>query len=213
MDKKDIFGNLIAEETSTKLRLLYSAIYLFSTKGYANVGIRELCSSVNIKGSAFYNHYSSKEELFRRILRYFVEISNKVIFTDEEIDRIVETGDIKYFFEENMKKFTHSTNNPLYQTILQIILMESYTNEEAYHIGKKNLYYLRKDYTEKVLKKMMDNGYIKTCDVEIITAEYYYALKGILDEYLLMEVWNQDTSKVMKKIDNHIHFFSELLKK
>ena len=213
MSKKDIFKEMIEEETSTKQRLFYSAVYLFSTKGYANVGIRELCSSVNIKGSAFYNHYSSKEELFKRILSYFTETSNEVIFTDEEIEDIAATGDIKYFFEENMKKFANSTNTPLYQTILQIVFMESYTNEEAFNIEKNNLYYLRKGYTEKVLKKMMDKGYIRTYDIEVVTAEYYYGLKGLLDEYLLLEVWNQDTSEIMRKIHNHIHFFAELLKK
>jgi len=213
MRKEAIFQKMIQEEITTKQRLFYSAVYLFSTKGFANVGIRELCRSVNIKESAFYNHYKGKEELFKKILDYFTEISNKVIFTDIEIDDIVKSGDIRLFFEENMKKFSYNTNNPIYYTILQIIFMESYTNTQAHDLAKNNLYHLRRDYTEKVLKKMIANGHIKECDVERVTAEYYYALKGLLDEYLLYEVWNEDTNEIMKRIENHINFFVDILKK
>ena len=213
MKKKDIFQKMIEEEASTKQRLFYSAVYLFSTKGYANVGIRELCRSVNVKESSFYNHYGSKGELFQKILDYFTQISQKVILTAEEIKLIVKSGDIRYFFEENMKKFSYNTDNPLYHTILQIIFMESYTNPQAYELAKNNLYYLRRDYTEQVLKEMMDKGYIRECDIEVVTAEYYYTLKGLLDEYLLHEVWDKDTNEVMKRIKDHMEFFVEMLKK
>ncbi len=213
MDKKAYFQKKIEETSSTKEGLFYSAVYLFSNKGYANVGIREICHTLNIKGSAFYNHYSSKEELFKKILDYFAEMRERVIFSNEEIEMIVKKGDIRYFFEENMKKFSYITNSPLFYTILQIVMMESYTNEQAYEIEKINVYHLRKGYTEKILKKMMDNGDIKEFDVEVITAEYYYTLKGLLDEYILHEVWNEDTSGTMERIRKHIEFFIKLLKK
>lgn len=213
MKKEDVFQKMIQEAASTKQRLFYSAVYLFSTKGYAHVGIRELCSSVNIKESAFYNHYKSKEELFIKILDYFSEISNKVVFTDEEIEAIAKSGDIRYFFEVNMRRFSYNTDNSLYHTILQIVFMESYTNAQARDIAKHNLYHLRRGYTEKILKRMMDDGYIKECDVEVLTAEYYYALKGLLDDYLLHEVWDEDTKEIMKRIERHIDFFVKMLKK
>ncbi|WP_366924577.1 TetR/AcrR family transcriptional regulator [Metallumcola ferriviriculae] len=213
MNKKEVFQKMINDAATTKERIFYSAVYLFSTKGFANVGIRELCRSVDIKESALYNHYKSKEDLFLSILEVFKEASSKVVFSDEEIESAVQSGDIALFFKENMKKFSYSTNNPLYHTILQIILMESYTNAHAHDLARSHLYYLRRDYTEKVLRGMMDNGDIKECDVEVVTAEYYYGLKGLLDEYLLREVWNEDTDVIMKRIEKHIAFFVEILKK
>ena len=138
---------------------------------------------------------------------------NKMTFSDEEIDEMAARGDIRYFLEENMRKFSQITDNTLFYTILQIILMESYTNEQAYALGKNNLYYWRRGYTEKVLAKMIENGSIKEFDVKMITAEYYYALKGLLDEYLLHEVWNEDKSAIMDKISQHVDFFVNILKK
>ena len=213
MDKEAFFLKRIQEATSTKEKLFISAVYLFAKKGYANVGIREICSSLNIKGSAFYNHYRSKKDLFKEILDCFSAMMNKMTFSDEEIDEMATRGDIRYFLEENMRKFSQITNNTLFYTILQIILMESYTNEQAYALGKNNLYYWRRGYTEKVLAKMIENGSIKEFDVKMITAEYYYALKGLLDEYLLHEVWNEDKSAIMEKITQHIDFFVNILKK
>ncbi|MEQ8154512.1 MAG: TetR/AcrR family transcriptional regulator [Clostridiaceae bacterium] len=213
MNKQEVFQKLINEESSTKQRLFYSAVYLFSAKGYSNVGIRELCRSVNIKESAFYNHYGSKQELFNSILEYFTETSGKVVFDEDEIERIVQSGDIRHFFIENMKKFSSITGNPLYHTILQVVFMECYTNNKAYKLAKNNLYYLRKEYTEKVLTRMIKNGSIKDCNVEQITVEYYYGLKGLLDEFLLHEVWNESTEEIRERIVKHIDFFVELLKK
>lgn len=213
MNKQEIFQKLINQESSTKQRIFYSAVYLFSAKGYSNVGIRELCRSVNIKESAFYNHYDSKEELFNSILDYFSNTSNQVVFNEDEIEKSVSSGDIKNFFIDNMKKFSSITGNPLYHTVLQILLMESYVNIKAYQLVKNNLYYLRKDYTEKVLTGMIEKGCIRNCNVETVTAEYYYGLKGLLDEFLLCEIWNENADTIRLKIDRHIDFFVDLLKK
>jgi len=212
MNKQQSFQHLINHSENTKEKLFYSSVYLFSEKGYANVGIREISRSVGIKPSSFYNHFPSKEALFREILETFRHMMGKVVFTDEEIERIADEGDIGGFFIQNMERFRSVTGNPLFHTLLQIINMESYTNQAAFELSAQNLYYLRKDYTEKVLKKMLEKGHIKPCDPATITSEYYYTLKGLLDEYLLREVWDKDTSEIMLKIKAHIQFFTTLLK-
>jgi len=208
-------GNIddyIHTATNTKEKLFLSGVKLFSTKGYNNVGIRELCASVGIKESSFYNHFKNKEALFDYILNYFVDTSSKVIFTDQEINEMIESHDVSTFFKYNMKKFSDSTGNPLIHTITRIVFMESYTNKAAYNIAKNNLYYSRKDYTIKVLSGLMANGSIVKCDVEIITSQYYYGLKGLLDEYLLHAAWGMDIEFIMEKISNHISFYTKLLK-
>jgi AcrR family transcriptional regulator len=213
MNKQSYFYKLINEESSTKQKLFYSAILLFSQKGYSNVGMRELCRSVNVKESAFYNHYSSKEDLFKIILDYFQKKSSEVVYTGEEIASAIAAGNIRMFLEQNMQKFSNAAGGLLYHTILQIMLMESYVHPEAKEIARQNLYYIRKNYTEKVLNGMMEKGFIKKCNVKTVTAEYYYALKGLLEEYLLMETWGEDLEPINEKISEHIDFFVELLRK
>lgn len=213
MDKQNYFEILISNEPSTKQKLFYSSILLFSQKGYANVGIRELCSSVNVKESAFYNHYDSKKDLFNKILFYFSEHSKQIVYSENEIQTIIATGDIELFLNQNMNRFANIAGNLLYHTIRQIVMMESFVHPEAKEIAQQNIYYLRRDYTEKILKGMMDNGCIRECDVTVVTAEYYYALKGFLDEYLLIETWNGELDSINQKIIKHIEFFVQFLKK
>jgi AcrR family transcriptional regulator len=212
MNKQDYFEALINKEPSTKQKLFYSAIFLFSQKGYANVGIRELCRSVNVKESAFYNHYEGKEDLFKKILFHFIEQSKQFLYTEDEIQASVATGDIRLFFEQNMQKFANVAGSQLYHTILQIVTMESFIRPEAKEIALKNLYYLRRDYTEKVLRGMMDRGCIRKCNIELVVAEYYYALKGLLDEYMLIETWGEPLERINEKIAQHVSFFAQFLK-
>jgi len=198
---------------STKEKLMINAIILFSKKGYNNVGIRSICSGVGIKESSFYNHYKGKEALFEEIIKYFVESGKRVIFTEDEINTSIEQGDVGYFFKTNMEKFALHTGNPLIHMILQLITMESYTNELAFNISKHHIYYSRKDYTEKVLCGLQKKGTIIDCDIKQVTSEYYYGLKGLLDEYLLYTAWDKDINGIMDKIKNHITFYTDLLRK
>ena len=212
MNKEKIFSRMIDAAESTQERLFLSAVYLFSVKGYNAVGIRELCRSVGVKESSFYNHYPSKEALLDSIFARFAESNERVVMTDAEIEDMAAKGDIGYFFKVNMERFSAVTDI-LYHTILQIVLMESYVNPRAYEAARHNLYYLRRDYTEKVLQKMMERGAIRECDVQLITAEYYYCLKGMLDEFLLREIWDGDLNEIGMRIHRHIGFFTEMLRK
>lgn len=213
MGKEAEFKKMIEKADSTQERLFLSAVYLFSVKGYNAVGIRELCRSVGVKESSFYNHYRSKEALLDSIFARFAKSNENVVMSDEEIESIADKGDIGYFLKTNMEKFSATADDPIYHTILQIVLMESYVNPRAYEAARHNLYYLRRDYTEKVLQRMMERGTIQDCDAELITAEYYYCLKGMLDEFLLREVWNEDLTEIGERIGRHIGFFADLLKK
>ncbi len=211
MDSQAKFETLIRQAESTRQKLFYAGLRLFSQKGYASVGIRELCRMVGIKESSFYNHYTGKESLLEEILAYFDQASDQVVMTDVEILALIERGSVRTFFEENMKRFSAITSNVLYHTALQIVLTESYLHPRAAEIAKKNLYHLRRDYTEQVLAGLMERGAIRAYDVQAVTAEYYYALKGMLDEYLLLQLWDADLTPILSRISSHIDFFSRML--
>ena len=197
--------------SATKEKLFYSALRLFARKGYANVGIRELCRSVGIKESSFYNHYPGKESLFGAIIAYFGETCDRAVMNEDGIRAFIEAGDVRAFFTEDMKRFAEATADPPFHTALKIVLTEAYLHPAAAEMAKNNLYHLRKGYTERVLRGMMDSGAIRRCDAETVTAEYYYALKGMLDEYLLLLVWNGDLTPINARIAAHIDFFTRML--
>lgn len=213
MNQQIYFDHEINQSKDTKEKLFYAGVYLFAKDGYSNVGIRKLCSRVKIKESSFYNHYKSKAQLLDSILQYFENQNQKIPFTKEEVKEIINKEDVEYFFKYNMEKFGLITNSPLYFTILQIILRERFLREDVYKAELESLYYLRKGYTEEILEGLKQRQVIRNVNVKQVTQEYYYGLKGLLDEYLLRVIWDDNLDIVSNKIDSHLQFFIGYLKK
>lgn len=210
---KTIFDQLISDSETTKEKLFISAIWLFSSRGVDRVGIRELCHSVNIKESSFYNHFPGKEALLISIFDRYLEIGRKTLLTRGEVDAIIEAADVDRFFPSMMEKFLEHTSNPLFQMMRRIVLMESFINPKAAEVAKNTLYSFRKESMECGLRDLMEKGLIRELDETALTIEYCYAASEMLDEYLLFEFWKADTSGVTQKLVDHVRFFTELIKK
>ena len=214
MSKEEIFHRMITIAPSMKEKIFYSAVLLFSSKGYQRVGIRELCHSVNIKESSFYNHYASKESLLQDIFSRFTQGSEKTLETNGEVEAIIESGDVEKYLEWNIMKFRSSTGDPLAYTIQQILMMESFTNPEAHEITRRAMYLARRGLLEDGLKRMQEKGFIKEeCDIGQVVSEYYLGLKGLTDEYLFAELWKEDLEEIYRRIGAHVRFFANILKK
>lgn len=52
---------------TTKDKIIYESLRLFSQKGYDGVSMREIATAVGIKGASIYNHFKGKEEIFNAI--------------------------------------------------------------------------------------------------------------------------------------------------
>jgi AcrR family transcriptional regulator len=212
MDKKQIFDKMIAETKGTREKLFLSALNLFSVKGYENVGIRELCGSLGIKESSFYNHYKSKDSLLKEIWKRYREIGKNIVITDEEIDTIASTGDVDLCLGWIFEKFNPETTNPLFYTMFQVVRLESFTNPEAAEIAQVNIYHVRCEHTEKLLGKLRDKGFIRDCNIDQVTSELYYGILGFSEEFLLQEIWGKNTEVILQKIVKHVSFIADYLK-
>jgi AcrR family transcriptional regulator len=209
----ELLTQLSSDAHTTKERLFINAVWLFSFRGVKGVGIREICQSVDIKESSFYNHFHSKEQLLHEIFSRYLEVGEKTILTTPELDEILNLEDATRFFPAMMEKFLHYSDNPLFQMMRRIVLMESFINPKAAEVAKKNLYSFRKESMEQGLRRMMEKGLIRDVDVSAVTVEYCYAASEMLDEFLLFDFWKSDTSGVTKKLTDHIAFFTNLIAK
>lgn len=52
---------------TTKQKIIFESLRLFSQKGYDGVSMREIAAAVGIKGASIYNHFTGKEEIFNAI--------------------------------------------------------------------------------------------------------------------------------------------------
>lgn len=211
MDLK--FKELIEKSSGTKEKLFVAAVYLFSRKGYGNVGIREISAACGIKESSFYNHFQSKESLLNEIFDYYETQSDTSNITIEEGEQQGVLNDIGAFLGYMMTKFSNIVNNPLFFTIRRIVVSEGFVNRRAGQSARKNLYAVRGEATEVIFREMMKRGVIRECNIEEVVREYYYGLMGMLDEYLLLEQWGEDTMVMFKRIEGHMRFYTEYLRR
>jgi len=67
--------------------IVQESIRLFSTKGYCSTSITDILIAANTSKGGFYNHFASKELLFKRVLKEAQEIWRQKTLTDlEKID-------------------------------------------------------------------------------------------------------------------------------
>lgn len=79
---------------SKREEMLESALTLFSTEGYGNVGIHKIVESVSVKKPTLYHHFGSKQGLLDALLNnYFTP------YLDNLAKKCVYNGDIVYTLE------------------------------------------------------------------------------------------------------------------
>lgn len=76
---------------SLREEIIHESLKLFSLKGYINSGVNEIIESVGSSKGGFYNHFSSKEELFFEVLREAQKMwRNRVLFGLNELESPIE---------------------------------------------------------------------------------------------------------------------------
>jgi len=57
--------------TDSKKQILQTALKLFLKNSYKEVSLRDIVNEVGLTKGAFYHYYSSKDELFEEVVKYF----------------------------------------------------------------------------------------------------------------------------------------------
>lgn len=83
------------KEMTTKEKIIFESLRLFSKEGYDGVSMREIASAVGIKGASLYNHFSGKDEIFNAIFdtmkMHYDNTAVSMNIPMEENDKTVET--------------------------------------------------------------------------------------------------------------------------
>ena len=73
--------------TDLQKRIIHESLRLFSMKGFVNTSVTDIMDSANTSKGGFYNHFSSKEDLFFQVLKEARGIwRERVLFGLDEIE-------------------------------------------------------------------------------------------------------------------------------
>ena len=72
-DLRGVGGSEVERAPGARDAILLEAATLFSTKGYAESGLREIAEQAGIRASTVYHHFASKERIYEEIIRIAID--------------------------------------------------------------------------------------------------------------------------------------------
>ena len=72
-DPREADSTEVERASGARGTILQVAATLFSTKGYAESGLREIAEQAGIRASTVYHHFASKEQIYEEIIRIAID--------------------------------------------------------------------------------------------------------------------------------------------
>lgn len=92
------------EMTKRQMEIMQAAIGLIAREGYEKLTTKNIAAELGVSDAALYRHFDSKKELITMILRYFEDISCRVISTIDSKD-LSPMEKIRYFVMNRYEMF------------------------------------------------------------------------------------------------------------
>ena len=93
------------EMTKRQMEIMQAAIGLIAREGYEKLTTKNIAAELGVSDAALYRHFDSKKELITMILRYFEDISCRVISTIDSKD-LSPMEKIRYFVMNRYEMFS-----------------------------------------------------------------------------------------------------------
>lgn len=195
----------------TYSRILDVSADLFARKGYDGVSLYEIARNVHIKESSLYNHFRSKADILETLFNNFAQQVPSMRPTDAELDDML----LLMGPEEVLKSILFYSSRRISKALgntAMILNIEKFHNQKAAALYFEHVVEEPARYYERLFLKMMERGMIKPIDAKTYATQYNYAYIALTKEYYLAQNGFLETSDVIAKLVQSIHFFCDLMK-
>jgi len=207
----------MADQNSTKERILDEALTLFSEKGYANVYVGEIAERVGIKAPSLYKHFKNKRAIFEGILgemeQRFLEQAGMLNISGN--DAVADVARYEVMDEDTL--LTLGTNLFLYflhddfqRRVRKMLTIEQFQDAELAAVYQDQYVDSPLNYQAMMFGMLTSAGVLKAKNEEEVSvmAMHFYA-----PIYLLLTVCDRDPYREvesLKKLEAHIRQFNKL---
>lgn len=204
-------------EKGTKELILDAAVDLFAKWGYDNVSIREIAREVGIRESSIYNHYKGKEEIMDTVIQYFITELSRADPFDVPMETMLEKYGAEEFMNLGARGYLQMINTPRIVKIWRILSIELFRNEKVRKFFKSTMVETPVAAWKQTFDKMLELGYIRECDTEVLAREFFYHCIYLFFDYFLIsfdeQTYDTFTEKMLDDLKPHIKFVFEAVKK
>ncbi len=166
--------------TSTKERLLHIALDLFSTRGYGNVGIREISAAAHIKPASVYTHYPSKDAFLADIFQYFYDHYWIGKIETRDVLRAISTKSPHAVLEMLLMPPDEGEAFETMRKVMSVAVME-YANDSRAADLVSELVFAATEKLSLILNRMIEVGKIEPIDVDMFVFNYVAtSLSGVI---------------------------------
>ncbi len=198
------------DELNTKERILDAAIDLVSRKGFDAMSIREIAREVGIRESSIYNHFKSKDEILDTIIEYFITELSRSYPGEVPMETLLAQYGAKGFMNVASRAYLQRLNRPRIAKIWRIISIELSHNTKIRVFFKKVMVETPVMSWEQTFRMMMDLGYIRESDTNVLAREFFYYCVYLLFDYFVISfndsTYCNFTEGMLHDLSGHIEF-------
>ena len=173
-------------QQSTTEKIFEAAIDLFAQSGYDNVSIRDIARAVGIKESSIYKHYTSKEEILQKIIKYPLSKIYTIAERDESTEQLIAKEGVDGFLEDCGNVFTSWLTDQKTLKILRIFYIELYHNDQIKQ-SYIELINAGEMFWAGVMAIMMKQGLIKQADPKMLSSAFLAFFWNAFTDYFLVQ--------------------------
>ena len=178
-------------KTDTKSRILTECLALFSKHGYDGVSMRDIARAVGFRESALYKHYKSKQEILDSIfivMKARFEEASKAISLPDHTDFSVLAAEYKKGGLDGLQKqcsslFLYWLKDEQAAQFRRLLMLEQFRHSEAENLLREFLMDGALRYQTALFEEMIENGYFKRVDAEVLALQFYSPLFLLLCKY------------------------------
>lgn len=200
----------------TRDKIIYQALTLFSIRGYEGISMRDIASAVGIKASSLYNHFKSKEDIFKSIFdemsKSYMELVGKMQLPYEKTDEIAD----KYMqlSEEILlviikEIFLFFLNDDFASKFRRMLTIEQFQCKQAKDAFLKFLIDDPIDFQKMLFGDMIEQGGFLMCDSYIMAIHFYSPIFMILSKYDHLPDKEEEAIDIL---ENHVRQFNYIYK-
>ncbi len=198
--------------TLTRELIFTTAVDLFSQKGFSGVSVRDITREVGINESSLYNHFKNKEALLAAIFEYFKGEMSGAVFTEEDVDQIIEQIGPLVFLEQSLDIFLQRLGSPLMNKIGRILTIEQFADENIRQFFEQQIFELPRRIYTRAFTKMIQDGAIQALDPVLLAEEYLAYSVSLYYEYAIVKHEIIEAEYIKGLVLKHIEFFWSRIK-
>lgn len=204
---------------TTKERIRYEALNLFSEKGFDTVSVRDIASAVGIKESSLYNHYKNKQDIFDNILReysdrgneFFYKIrmldNNKTFAVDERTVKMYKDMSPEQFGDISIKILEYFLCDEIIVKLRKMLTIEQFRSKELAKLYREISFDSSLEYQSQLFAVLIKEGLIIEADPYVLALEFFAPV------FLIFYKFDNDEKgflQAKKLIAQHVQHFNQI---